>query len=293
MSNKRQKSGSLTKERRVIFPDVLDECHSDKVDFEIITDNDNDHNDYNEMISNVFFDLANSPEVLYRVRNNNNRSDDITYLTFKQDMGACSRHTGGIIWETSYLLLEYLIDQQNLTSMKLGRTLELGAGVGFLGQCLVAERFSGIPNMVLTETDEVVTNLKTNIDGNRSILLKNIDTTLSVCTLDWTCYAENITMSDGAIHPHSFDTLLGTDIIFASHLVEPLLQTAAYLSHHETIWYLCVQIRCAMAHQTFLDQAPKYGFNVCDISSECYESSNKKCTWGKTLDCFLFRITRM
>jgi hypothetical protein len=114
---------------------------------------------------------------------------------------------------------------------------------------------------------------------------------VSVGTLDWTRYEDDIRMSGGTIQPHSFDTLLGTDVIFTPHLVEPLLATAAFLSHPQTTWYLCVQIRCDAAHQLFLEQAPTYGFDVTDISDELLQS--KRCAWGKALDCFLFRITRL
>jgi hypothetical protein len=288
MSSKAHNSVSSTQKVRVIFPDVLNACIENQVD------NDQSSNDYNEMISNVFFDLANAAEVVYRVQNEIVKKDNAgTYLTFQQDMSACSRHTGGIVWETSYLLLEYLLEQCNSNNIILGRTLELGSGVGFLGQCLVAEQSPCKPDMVLTETEEVMTNLKRNIDRNRTPLCSNLNCKVSVCTLDWTRYEENIAISPDVLHPHSFDTLLGTDIIFTEHLVEPLLKTAARLSHSGTIWYLCVQIRCAKAHQTFLNQAPKYGFYVSDISCESYKSFHRKLSWGKTLECFLFRITRI
>lgn len=279
---------------RLIYPDVLHERQSNDCSKDVS----HDSNEQN-YISNIFFELANATEIIYRVRrfaiDDRNENNNNQYLVFQQDMGACSRHTGGIIWETSYLLLEYLLERhQNKTKtfneQRLGRTCELGAGVGFLGQCLVAEHCS--PDLILTETTDVVTNLERNLIRNQSIFENNRECALSVMALDWTCYKKDIKRSNGVIKPHSFDTLLSTDVIFSTLLVEPLLQTAAYLSHEQTIWYLCVQIRCAAAHELFLDRTALYGFHIEDISNECYRSMSQ-CTWGETLECFLFRLTRI
>jgi hypothetical protein len=283
--------------RRLIYPDIVNECHLTG-----ILNNSaegSDEQSYSELVSNVFFDLANASEILYRIRHQddvhiNNVSRVNQYLVFQQDMGACSRHTGGIIWETAYLLLEYLLEQdccKTLNQRRLGRTCELGAGVGFLGQCLVAEHCTCVPNFMLTETANVITNLKRNVTRNQSVLENNKNCTLSVTALDWICYKDDIEKANGTIKPHSFDTLLSTDVIFSTSLVQPLLETAAYLSHDQTIWYLCVQIRCTAAHNLFMDLAASHGFHVEDISNECYRSMNS-CAWGETLECFLFRITR-
>jgi Lysine methyltransferase len=257
----------------LVFPDELEKWSRDDQDSE-------------DVLVDIFFELANASEILYRVR----KSSDYSSLKFQQDMSACEQHTGGIIWETSYLLLEYLVEQKVSNNVELGRTLELGAGVGFLGQCLAAEQCCH-PILVLTEAAEVVENLNFNASANRSVVEKNADCQVSVQTLDWTRYKKDIYSSADCIQPHSFDTLLGTDVIFATHLVEPLLQTAAYLSHSATIWYLCVQIRCAAAHELFLNKAPDYGFSVENISNKAFAS--KRCAWGNVLDCFLFRITRL
>jgi predicted nicotinamide N-methyase len=263
----------LEEKESLVFPDVLEKWNRGDRDSE-------------DVLVDLFFELANAKEVLYRMRNF--RRDG--FLRFQQDMSACEHHTGGIIWETSYLLLEYLLEQNGSNKVELGRTLELGAGVGFLGQCLLAERCCH-PVLVLTEAAEVVENLNANVEANRSILEKNVDCRVSVRTLDWTQCKPDIHAAADCTQPHAFDTLLGTDIIFTTHLVEPLLQTAAYLSHSGTIWFLCVQVRCAAAHELFLTKAPVYGFSVADISNEAF--SSKRCAWGKALDCFLFRITRL
>lgn len=275
---------------RLIYPDILEEGTA-----VVNTDNNSDDENESGLISHIFFELANSTEIWYRVRNQRGIRKEQQYLVFEQDVNACSRHTGGIIWETSYLLLEYLTEKhlQSTTTNQfcLGRTLELGAGVGFLGQCMVAEYLPCTPRMTLTETSEVLINLQRNMVRNQPLLKENDKCSISVCKLDWTSYENNIQDSGGKIQPHSIDTILGTDVIFTKTLVEPLLQTAQFVSHNNTVWYLCVQIRCAEAHEYFLQQAIQYGFYIHDISNESFSMSSK-CWWGKQLDCYLFRITR-
>lgn len=264
-------SSSLVVTSRLVFPDALEQRNPS---------NDEDDDDAN--IANVFFELANSNEIAYHVRNR--KTGDL--LLFKQDMSVGQKHTGGIIWETSYLLLEYLLQTHEKSS--LGRTLELGAGVGFLGQCLAAEQCC--KQIVLTETSQVLVNLEANFRGNRSTLA-NMAACVTTCALDWAQYEQDVESSSGALKPNSFDTLLGTDVIFATNLVEPLLKTASFLSHSSTVWYLCVSIRCSVAHELFLKKAPDYGFKVDDTSEQTFAS--KRCAWGKSLDCIVYRITRV
>lgn len=275
----RQSTLSSPLKTRLVFPDAMEQRHQS-------ADDDDDNCDEDAIISSIFFEFANVDEVAYRVRNQI-RGDDL--LIFRQDMSACERHTGGIIWETSYLLLEYLLELSAVTNKSLGKTLELGAGVGFLGQCLAAARCCK-PVVLLTETADVLVNLRANMELNRLTLERNNACSVVACALDWTSYRKDAESSEGAIQPHTFDTLLGTDVIFATHLVEPLLESAAFLSHSGTVWYLCVQIRCAAAHKLFLEKAREYDFEVEDASGEAFTS--KRCAWGKALDCLLYRITR-
>jgi hypothetical protein len=201
-------------------------------------------------------------------------------MIFQQDTSACGQHTGGIIWESSYLLLQFLTTQNT----KLGTTVELGAGVGFLGQCLALHGLC--KSMALTETVPVMPNLERNLDQNKKTL--NGQTILAF-PLDWTTFATDVAAADWK-PPHSADTIVSTDVIFAVDLVEPLLSTAAYLSHKKSVWYLCVQKRCADAHSLFMEKAAANGFIVQDISQEVFGCSD--CAWGRLMDCMLFRITQ-
>jgi hypothetical protein len=239
--------------RCLVFPDVL-------LEKDLLSDD--------QSVSETFFDLANAAEVAYKD------------LVFHQDISACGQHTGGIIWETSYLLLQFLTAQ----NCRLGTTVGLGAGVGFLGQCLA--RHGLCESMAVTETNSVMQNLERNVDRNKELLKGQ---NLLAFPLDWNTFDADVAAADWE-PPHSADTIISTDVIFAVDLVEPLLKTAAYLSHQNTVWYLCVQIRCATAHTAFKEKAPVHGFLIQDISQEAFGFTN--CAWGRLMDCLLFRITQ-
>lgn len=92
-----------------------------------------------------------------------------------------------------------------------------------------------------------------------------------------------------------YDTILGTDVLFAPHLVEPLLKTMHALSHAHTKIYLCLQIRCPTSHQKLLDMCSSENnnnnrlFDLEDITNELMELPS--CKWGIELECYLFRLT--
>lgn len=286
-------AAAAAQQERVVFPDVLESVSSWSAAAAADHDNDDTDDDADAAVSEVFFALANAPQISYRVvledgheDGDIKREDEHYYLDFRQDVSACGQHTGGIIWETSYLLLQYLSQVQPQKKKALGKTLELGAGVGFLGQSLAA--CGCCESVVLTETPEVLVNLQANLERNitESNVLKD---KLSACALDWTSSETDIAAAT-TLQPHSIDTLLGTDVLFAPNLVEPLMATAERLSHSKTIWYLCVQIRCAQSHALFLAKAPDFGFVVESISDDVFATDS--CQWGKALECYIFRISR-
>jgi len=283
-------------------------------------DNDNADDERTPDASAAFFELANAPIIAYRLPSNNNDGkinnnnikstkvgSDTSFILINQDVTACGQHTGGIVWETSFLLLEYLLHHYP-NNHALGRTLEVGAGCGLLGQVLgAAGRCS---EMILTETAQVLVNLQANLERNQAAHDTNTDDTntddmnnkagngttfetmptVRACCLDWE-HCERDAVAAG-IAKHSCDTILGTDVLFAIRFVEPLWKTLQYLSSAaNTVIYLCVQIRCAASHQLFLDLAPQYQFDVQDVSSDCFAMPS--CQWGRDLECFVFCITRI
>jgi hypothetical protein len=234
-----------------------------------------------EKLPIAFFELANVDKVGYRLEPHQCRGKASTAklttatLTVHQDTSACGNHTGGIVWETSYLLIEYLLSQR----AKLGRVLEVGAGCGLLGQVLAASGWCKI--VYMTEVKQVLRNLVSNIEQNRHLMKPQ---KCLAYQLDWLRYEKDAQAAN--LKAHSLDTILGTDIVFVPSLVEPLLETLRYLAHAKTKVYLCLQIRCPDSHQLLLTKAESYGWTIEHIELD----RMAECSWGCKLECHLLKL---
>lgn len=237
-----------------------------------------DHDDDDDKIANAFFELANAPTISYRI-------SPSCEIQIQQDVAACGQHTGGIVWETSYLLLNFL----RATGHSCNRLLEVGAGCGLVG--LGCHKSQTIAKEVfITETHQVMKNLLTNWKLNFPKEDNPGTTTtfsLRICELDWNQYRNDC--KQASIKKHSIDTILGTDVVFATSLVEPLLKTMRYLAHDQTVAYLCLQERCKNSHELLLEKAKDHDFVIQDISEEYAAISD--CKWGTDLECCLLKFT--
>ncbi len=229
----------------------------------------------NDFAANAFFELANAPIVTYRI-------DKDTMIKIYQDhQEACGQHTGGIVWETSYLLLNYLRETYSKGKYSCGNTvLEVGAGCGLLGLGIYHSKIA--KQVIMTETDLVLPNLTRNVEKNYS---KKTDK-VRVCALDWTCYKKDC--ENSIIAPHSIDMIVGTDVVFSTRYVRPLLETLQYLAHQETIILLCLQERCPDSHRLLLDSAEQYGLMIHEISKQVTDTPT--CEWGKGLECCILQL---
>jgi predicted nicotinamide N-methyase len=249
-----------------------------------------------EALSLAFFELANVAHVGYRLQQANQRrrqsekDDSSILITVEQDTTACGNHTGGIVWETSYLLLNYMLQKRQ----KLGRVLEVGAGCGLLGQVLGASGWC--KQVVLTETKEVLVNLNANLERNAELFSaasskkkkKKQRSIISAQQLDWLAY-EKDAIDD--LKKHSFDTIVGTDVVFSPSLVEPLLSTLTFMASKASVVYLCLQIRCEDSHNLLLKKAESHGWKMRNISEEL--ASIPECAWGLQMECHLIQLTRI
>jgi hypothetical protein len=238
-------------------------------------------------------------------------------IVIRQDVsGAAQTHTGGIVWETSYLLLNFLLSSNGWLSISKDSTitvLEIGAGCGLLGLSLHRAFALGIlgettlsSRVVVTETREVLDNLKRNLEANfptRSDGDEGLTATtatigppahqLSVEELDWTRFGDDCAKAD--IKAGSVDCIFGTDVVFSTRFVKPMLETMAFLSHPSTVVYLCLQERCKDAHELLLSMASSHGFCIEDVSKAVYEDEAlaESCGFGNLLDCKLLKFTVM
>jgi hypothetical protein len=281
---------SPTFPKPLVFQDVMQQ----------LSENSNSNENEEESdVSLAFFELANAPTIAYRLPASKQQ------IVLQQDVTACGEHTGGIVWETSFLLLDYLLQLKSTSTKQqrqsLGRTIEVGAGCGLLGQVLAAANCSS--DMIVTETEQVLVNLQANLERNSTVGSSSSSSPIRACCLDWEHFERDAAINN--ILPHSCDTILGTDVLFATRFVRPLLQTLQFLSiapsqspsddtsaaePTKTVnIYLCVQIRCAASHELFLEEAPSFGFDVHDISDECFAVPS--CAWGRDLECKVFRMT--
>mmetsp|Transcript_12983 Transcript_12983/g.19782 ORF Transcript_12983/g.19782 Transcript_12983/m.19782 type:complete len:297 (-) Transcript_12983:65-955(-) len=251
----------------------------------------NDSND-KESVTKVcsaeaLFEMANSSCVSYRICGHPNRT-----IVVRQDRD-CQDHTGGIVWETAYLLASFLEQKfgskdQKSSKCALGQTLEVGAGCGLLGLVLSAAELSN--RVVMTEATEAMHNLKSNVkDVRRKFRETNaIEMNVIAQQLRWDNCKLDIKNGGDALSGE-FDTIVGTDVVFRKDLVKPLLKTLHTFSHSNTKVYLCLQERCVDAHSELMQKAPRY-FKVEDQTQEL--RNTKGCVWGvQDLECKLIMLS--
>lgn len=219
-----------------------------------------------------FFDLANERHVSYRCATN---PPKVVTVSQDKDIEEC---TGGIVWETSFLLATFL-EQQKLIR-KNAKVLEVGAGCGMLG-CVLACHGCRV---VLSEATEAMVNLERNVQAVVAAHRHNLIAQARLLRWDNSDDILKIARSDVA----PFDLILGTDVIFKPDLVEPLLKAISAMSHPATVVYLCFQERCAESHRLLMTLAPTY-FEVTNLSSSLRETQG--CHFAQELECWLLQLT--
>ncbi|XP_031389423.1 protein-lysine methyltransferase METTL21D [Punica granatum] len=170
-------------------------------------------------------------------------------LQFSQDPN--SKHHGTTVWDASLVLVKFLEKNSRKgrfcpSKLKGKRVIELGAGCGVAGFGMA---LLGC-DVVATDQAEVLPLLRRNVERNTSrILQTNPDSlgSIQVAELDWG-NGDHIK----AIHP-PFDYIIGTDIVYAEQLLEPLLRTMTALSGSKTTILLGYEVRSTGVHQQMLN----------------------------------------
>lgn len=171
-------------------------------------------------------------------------------LQFSQDPN--SKHLGTTVWDASLVFVKFL--EKNCrkgrfspSKLKGKRVIELGAGCGVAGFGMA---LLGC-DVVTTDQVEVLPLLMRNVERNTSrILQMNSDSdsfgSIQVAELDWG-NEDHIR----AVGP-PFDYIIGTDVVYAERLLEPLLQTITALSGPKTTILLGYEIRSTNVHEQML-----------------------------------------
>ncbi|KAJ3672164.1 hypothetical protein LUZ60_006885 [Juncus effusus] len=184
-------------------------------------------------------------------------------LNISQDPN--SKHHGTTVWDASMVFVKYL--EKNCrkgkfspTKMKGKRVIELGAGCGLagLGMCMLG------CDVISTDQSEVLPLLARNIERNISYISQtNSDHSgsfgsIKVAELDW----GNKSQIEAVGPP--FDYIIGTDVVYSEHLLEPLIQTILALSGPRTNIIIGYEIRSTVVHEQMIQMLKNY-FNLKTI----------------------------
>ena len=203
-------------------------------------------------VAEGFFDLANADVVRYAVG-----GDD--ELVVEQDQ-SLHDSCGGIVWESAFCLAQ-LLQRDGGKRVRGKRVVELGAGAGLLGMSAAK---LGAENVLLTDHPSAMPLLRRNVARNFPENPDDTDDTdtarVSCLPLDW-LDANHLsavlgTAKEEGSKVRRFDVALAADVVFAKHLVSPMLAcVAAAMSRardpRRATAYVCLQERCAEAFEEF------------------------------------------
>ncbi|XP_072975117.1 uncharacterized protein [Typha angustifolia] len=182
-----------------------------------------------------------------------------------------SKHLGTTVWDASMVFVKFLEKNSRKgrfcpSKLKGKRVIELGAGCGLagLGMALLG------CEVITTDQVEVLPLLMRNVERNTSWILQATPDSASigsieVAELDWG-NQEHIK----AVGP-PFDYIIGTDVVYAEHLLEPLMQTILALSGPRTMILLGYEIRSTIVHEQMI-QMWKKNFIVKSIPKSKMDS---------------------
>ncbi|KAJ7528663.1 hypothetical protein O6H91_15G012700 [Diphasiastrum complanatum] len=157
-----------------------------------------------------------------------------------------SKHLGTTVWDSSIVLAKFLernCKKGEFSALKLSgkRVIELGAGCGLAGLAM------GLLGCHVTMTDqvEVLPLLLRNVERNMSRaklacpdgLCSGHFGTVAVAELNW-----GNELQIAAMEP-PFDYIVGTDIVYAEHLLQPLFQTMVLLAGSKTTVLMAYEFR--------------------------------------------------
>ncbi|KAJ0963632.1 hypothetical protein J5N97_028754 [Dioscorea zingiberensis] len=163
-----------------------------------------------------------------------------------------SKHLGTTVWDASMVFVKFLEKNSRKgrfcpSKLKGKRAIELGAGCGLagLGMALLG------CDVVSTDQVEVLPLLIRNVQRNMSwVMQANPSASLGsveVAELDW----GNKDHIRSVCPP--FDFIIATDVVYAEHLLEPLLETIMALAGPRTTILIGYEIRSNTVHEQMIN----------------------------------------
>jgi len=163
-----------------------------------------------------------------------------------------SKHLGTTVWDASMVFVKFLEKncrkgQFSPPKLKGKRVIELGAGCGLAGFGMA---LLGC-DVLATDQTEVLPLLMRNVERN-TVRIKQANAenpysvsfgSIQVAELDW-----GNQHHIAAVDP-PFDYIIGTDIVYVEHLLEPLLKTILSLSGPRTTVLLGYELRSTVVHE--------------------------------------------
>ncbi|KAL5565789.1 hypothetical protein UlMin_028953 [Ulmus minor] len=183
-------------------------------------------------------------------------------LQFSQDPN--SKHLGTTVWDASLVFIKFLEKNSRRgtfspSKLKGKRVIELGAGCGVAGFGMA---LLGC-DVVATDQIEVLPLLRRNVERNTSSIMQlNPDSfgSIQAAELNWGNESDI-----RAVGP-PFDYIIGTDVVYAEHLLDPLLQTIFALSGPKTTIMMGYEIRSTSVHEQMLNMWKQH-FEVKTVPS--------------------------
>eukprot|EP00667_Euglena_gracilis_P024401 EG_transcript_28047 len=165
--------------------------------------------------------------------------------------------TGQVVWPACYALCNYILRHPHVFQGK--RVLELGSGAGLSG--LLAAQFCA--SIVLTDGNEVVLNLLSqNVADNASPGRAATSRRLLWGSAD----VEEM-------DPHSFDVLMGADILFWPQHVAPLFDTVRRLLTADNWFLLAYKSRAGVMDSQIDREIARHNLHREEIPTEEYQSA--------------------
>eukprot|EP00371_Babesia_bovis_P003598 XP_001612245.1 hypothetical protein [Babesia bovis T2Bo] len=155
------------------------------------------------------------------------RELEIKHTQILNERNAEMDHSGEVIWETDLVASQWLAELAKEGKFEGRRVLQLGSGCGLSGIALYLASLEHrkLP-MILIFTDVCDTTMS-NLHFNIQLNEMQGKSGVSILSLDWT--KPSTWPMDGNGNLQTFDIIIGSDLVYDSHLVQPLSNTINHL----------------------------------------------------------------